>query len=330
MGGADSGPDGSLEGLLPLLICPETGEPLELDGNCLVNASRTFEYPLIDGVPVLLPHDPDSPFRVEDVALDDAQVARSRGARREGPIRWASRGYRTHGSGEGLAEFARLLLESDRRPVRVLVIGGGRRSDEVDAIVSIGGVELIETDVYPGPAVDLLADGLRLPITDGAVDGVISQWVIEHVADPWQLVAETARVLRPGGLVYSEAPFIQQVHEGRYDFFRFTPVGHRMIYRDFEEIGMEVVQGPGMALSWSSEYFARSLRSRFDRTGLWLTRLARLLALPGLLLDRFLVRKPGAWDAASGTAFLGRKAEGPTSIREVVRGYRGINARPRG
>ncbi len=328
MGRADNGPDGPLERLLPLLRCPETGEPLELEGGRLVNASRTFEYPFAGGIPVLLPHDAGSPFRAEEVTRDEVQPERTRPSEAGGPIRRVTRGHRTHGSREGVVGFARKLLDSGPRPVRVLVIGGGRRSEGVSEIARLDGIELIETDVYPSPTVDLVADGLQLPLADAAVDGVISQWVIEHVADPWQLAAETARVLKPEGFLYSEAPFMQQVHEGRYDFFRFSPMGHRMIYRQFEELEMKVVQGPGMALSWSAEYFARSFRSRFDRVGILLTRLARLLALPAMLLDRFLVEKPGAWDAASGTSFFGRKAATPASTREIVRRYRGINAPP--
>ncbi len=324
----DQGQAPTIGRLLPLLRCPETGEPLEVDGEALVNESRTFEYPIVDGIPALLPHDARSPFRVEDLPADVRGASRRGRWGRGRASGWATRGNREHREGEGVEAFARLVLESGPRPARILVIGGGRRSEGVERIAGLDGIELIETDVYPGPNVDLLADGLSLPLDDGAVDGVISQWVIEHVADPWRLVAETARVLKPGGLVYSEAPFIQQVHEGRYDFFRFTPIGHRMIYREFEEIAMKVIQGPGMALSWSSEYFARSLSPRSARIGLWLTRIARLLAFPVLLLDRFLVSRPGAWDAASGTSFLGRKADRAVSPREVVKGYRGINRDP--
>ncbi len=53
-----------------------------------------------------------------------------------------------------------------------------------------------------------LYDGRRLPLSDGSVDLVFSQQVIEHVAD--ELVehyyAEEGRVLRPGGLAYHQVP----------------------------------------------------------------------------------------------------------------------------
>lgn len=42
-----------MESLLPLLCCPETHEPLRLEGNALVSA-RGLHYPIVDGIPRLL------------------------------------------------------------------------------------------------------------------------------------------------------------------------------------------------------------------------------------------------------------------------------------
>jgi SAM-dependent methyltransferase len=52
----------------------------------------------------------------------------------------------------------------------------------------------------PGGAV--IADGLRLPVRDGAADVAFSSNVLEHVSDPLRLIGELVRVTRPGGLVY--------------------------------------------------------------------------------------------------------------------------------
>jgi ubiquinone/menaquinone biosynthesis C-methylase UbiE len=67
-----------------------------------------------------------------------------------------------------------------------------------------------------------VADGHQLPIADGSVDGVWIQAVLEHVLDPSIVVQEIHRVLTPGGVVYAETPFMQPVHEGAYDFTRFS------------------------------------------------------------------------------------------------------------
>lgn len=42
-------------------------------------------------------------------------------------------------------------------------------------------------------------DALRLPIADEAVDVVVAGEILEHVCEPRVLIAEAARVLRPGG-----------------------------------------------------------------------------------------------------------------------------------
>ena len=52
------------------------------------------------------------------------------------------------------------------------------------------------------PATAVRADGLRLPVRDGAADITFSSNVLEHVPDPLQMISEMIRVTRRGGLVY--------------------------------------------------------------------------------------------------------------------------------
>jgi SAM-dependent methyltransferase len=59
-----------------------------------------------------------------------------------------------------------------------------------------------------------------------AAGGFISIPLLEHVMDPGRVMREIVRVTEPGGLLYSEVPFMQQVHEGAHDFERFTLSGH--------------------------------------------------------------------------------------------------------
>ncbi len=44
---------------------------------------------------------------------------------------------------------------------------------------------------------------------------------------------EIHRVLKDDGIVYADTPFMQQVHEGAYDFTRFTLSGHRWLFKNF-------------------------------------------------------------------------------------------------
>jgi ubiquinone/menaquinone biosynthesis C-methylase UbiE len=59
----------------------------------------------------------------------------------------------------------------------------------------------------PSPAFAVIAaDGHALPFRDGVFDVVILSDLVEHVKDPRRVMAEVARVLRPGGVAYASVP----------------------------------------------------------------------------------------------------------------------------
>jgi SAM-dependent methyltransferase len=106
---------------------------------------------------------------------------------------------------------------------------------------------------------DLLYDGKRLPFDDRSFDTVISTEVLEHTPEPPALIAEMARVLKPGGSMIVTAPFAFRLHEEPYDFFRFTPHGLASM---LERAGLRVVQVTPFGSVWSvvghkvNSYFA--------------------------------------------------------------------------
>lgn len=315
---------------LSLLRCPATGERLQPDGEYLVAETSGNRYPTVDGKPVLIA-DERSLFRQEDFQVPvESDPPAALPERLLKPATGLLRDSQQPGSAENLSRFAGLVSATgaDTRK-RVLVIGGGTARPGLEALDRSPDIDLVETDVYFGPRNDIVCDGHDLPFAEATFDGVLTQWVLEHVLDPWRVVDEIHRVLKPGGLVYSEVPFVQQVHEGAFDFTRFTELGHRRLYRRFDEIWRGVVAGPTMAFSWSARYLLASIIGPARRPRTIAGTAVKLVTRPLIaLLDPWLVRRPGASDAAAGTGFLGRRREDPIDDRELVRTYSGAVPTP--
>jgi SAM-dependent methyltransferase len=213
-----------------------------------------------------------------------------------------------------------VLSRSDRPTV--LVIGSGVEGVGFEYARSQAAIQFIETDVSFGPRIELICDAHNLPLCNASVDGVIAQAVLEHVVDPQRCVAEMHRVLRSDGVIYAETPFMQQVHGGRYDFTRFTQLGHRRLFRHFSELSGGVCMGPGSALAWCCQYFLLSFfMSSVLRVAVKV--FCRLCLFWLKYFDAFLASKPAATDAASGFYFMGAKAIDAISDRAMLQQYRG-------
>jgi len=222
-------------------------------------------------------------------------------------------------------KFAKCLLSSSSTPI-VLVIGGQILGKGMEALTANPAIELVESDVAFGPQTTLICDAHDLPFKPDFFDGVIAQAVLDDVVDPYRATDEIHRVLKAGGFVYAEVPFMQQVHGGAYDFTRFTHLGLRRLFRKFEEVASGVVPGPGTALSWSLSYFLLSFtEAKLARA--MIHSFSRLLFSPLKYFDYYLNDKAGAIDAASGCYFLGKRATKVLPDHELVRLYKGLVGR---
>lgn len=211
-------------------------------------------------------------------------------------------------------EFTAAVRRLTETP-RILVIGGGEIGSGISGLYEAAAVGVVGTDIYVSPYTTLVADGHCLPFADQSLDGVWIQAVLEHVLDPARVVAEIHRVLKPRGVVYADTPFMQQVHEGAYDFTRFTLSGHRWLFRHFRMIDAGFTAGPGTTLIWAIRYFVRFL-TRSQKLG--------TAAMFAFFWLRFFDRWPGgrfAADGASGVFFYGERNEISLRPKEIIGFY---------
>ncbi len=192
----------------------------------------------------------------------------------------------------------------------------------MDPLYASPHLELTETDVVPSTNIQYVCDGHDLPFESKTFDAVVLQAVLEHVIDPVRVVAEVRRVLRPCGLVYAETPFMQQVHAAALDFTRFTDLGHRRLFRYFEEIERGAASGPATALAWAIQHFMLAF-SIGPRSRKLLTGFARLGLFWLKYFDYSLVHRKAGCDAASSLFFLGRKDSTAIDDRRLLELYRG-------
>jgi len=68
----------------------------------------------------------------------------------------------------------------------------------------------------------LLETSCALPFEDNRFESILCTQVLEHVEYPQRLIAESYRVLRPGGKLILTCPFIWELHERPHDFLRFS------------------------------------------------------------------------------------------------------------
>lgn len=305
-----------VEDCIPALRCPRTKAPLTQVSPDTLTCPAGHTYPIRNGKPILIDY--------SDSVLSERQAAQSQA---RSPIERKSydglmsrvKRILSPEKKETLENVRRLIadLEAMNRPTRLLMVGGGSIGQGMGALYSNPNVLIYSFDIYDSPYVQFVADGHHIPLPDQFFDAVVVQAVLEHVLQPAQVVSEIWRVLRTDGLVYAETPFMQQVHEGPYDFTRFTESGHRYLFRNFDHISSGANGGPGVQFMWSVDHLVRGV-FRSATAG----KIAKLAFFWTQYLDRF-IPPAYAQDGASGVFFYGRKSVQPMTPKEIIAYYHG-------
>lgn len=131
----------------------------------------------------------------------------------------------------------------------VLDCGAGQRDIYFDNVVNL--------EIVPYDTTDVLAVGERLPFRDNSFDAVISMAVLEHVRDPFACAAEIVRVLKPGGELFCDVPFLQPRHGYPHHYFNMTGQGMQTLFGDALEIDDISVMPEGLPI-WSLTWIVKS------------------------------------------------------------------------
>ncbi|HEX7880971.1 MAG TPA: methyltransferase domain-containing protein [Candidatus Eisenbacteria bacterium] len=287
-----------LEGLL---ACPDCRTDLPGQPTACPTCGRRFTVEA--GIPVMHPKGSASADSGRQFFVDDP--GRMDQLRRKAP--WLARMLElpdfTSPSGAlpKCREWHRAHVIDGMPGQRVLNLGSGVHKQYLNP-------GLINFDIAAHDNVDVVGDGEHLPFRDGVFDGVVLDAVIEHLARPARVVAEVKRVLKPGGTVLAQVPFLYPFHAAPHDYQRYTPAGLGMLFEEFDVLETGTDRRPGRAVlevvsAWAAGFSDNRTVSYALR---WLT---AWVWLPIKWLDPWLGKKSrGEYVAASGSVLARKRA----------------------
>jgi predicted SAM-dependent methyltransferase len=171
-------------------------------------------------------------------------------------------------------------------------------------------------DVYPSITVDLIVEATcRYPIKSNSVDGVGCFAVLEHTRQPWVVAEEIYRMLRPGGAVFIDWPFLQPVHGYPSHYFNATRDGLLSLFTDLgikvDTIDTFSNQTPDHTVNWVLGKLVRDIPDARLRKRVLSMSVRELLACgPGSeLWNQILAVMPHDMrsEFACGNSLIGRK-----------------------
>lgn len=304
--------------LKELLRCPKTGQQLIYGSEEIKTADGNYSYQLLNGKPVLVDFDV-STIEKETLFKSQGKSLIKRSAYK-GIVKKFFKSIVSPPNVKIKENFEKLVQYfSTVRSPRILIIGGGTVGKGSEYLYTSNTIEVISFDVYDSPEIQFIADAHQIPLESNSVDGVIIQFVLEHVLEPQKVVDEIYRVLKDDAMVYAETPFLQQVHEGAFDFTRFTESGHRYLFRKFQLMDSGVIAGAATHLLWSIEYFLRGFFRSWKIGKIFKLGLFWLQYFDRIIPDNYNI------DAADSVYFMGTKSDKAFPANQMYKYYKGAD-----
>lgn len=88
--------------------------------------------------------------------------------------------------------------------------------------------------------IDIICDIIKIPEPDASFDAVLCTEVFEHLPDTVRALEELVRLLKPGGMLITTAPFWSMTHQAP---FHFATGFNRFFYEHhYERLGLDIVE----------------------------------------------------------------------------------------
>ena len=182
-------------------------------------------------------------------------------------------------------------------------------------------------DMAPGNGVDLVVTpGQRFPIDDDSVDVAVTSSAFEHDVCFWETFLDLIRILKPGGLLYVNAPSNYAFHRYPVDCWRFYPdAGHALqVWAARRGVAVELqesfVAKPGLQPGdgWADfvAVFWKPSARPFERKGRIADRTTAMNIIDAMRPDpmQLELERPETWDMLERTDLAARLEQCSTDL----------------
>jgi hypothetical protein len=131
----------------------------------------------------------------------------------------------------------------NKKGMRILEIGSREVTGQSNARKEFSNAKYIGFDFYPGKNVDIVGDAHKLSsyfIGEEKFDIIYTSACFEHLAMPWIVATEIAKLLKVGGIVFVETHFSFSSHERPWHFFQFSDMALRSLFSP--ALGFECIE----------------------------------------------------------------------------------------
>jgi SAM-dependent methyltransferase len=188
----------------------------------------------------------------------------------------------------------------------VLDAGSGRGSWRTIIQETASRYESIDIAPRAGDSPTWIGDVSNMPqVPDQRYDAIVCHQVLEHVRQPWRVLAEFHRVLRPGGTLVLSVPHLSRRHELPHDYLRFTPEGLSALLGDagYEGIALHPYGGILSFLHHQTSFFFPGL----------------VLGIPLLGSAATVLNALASWSLANIDSALDRRSLMPVGVLATAR-----------
>ncbi|PXF30948.1 hypothetical protein WH50_12565 [Pokkaliibacter plantistimulans] len=120
----------------------------------------------------------------------------------------------------------------------------GVLGEHCDLFIEVDNNKHIRLDMERYPKTDIIANAQDMHnIESNTFDSALCLEVLEHCTNPFDLSRELVRVLQPGGVAIISAPMNFPIHDTPGDYWRFTPDGLKILFKDSTEVIHEYIEG---------------------------------------------------------------------------------------